>query len=184
MSEQRVNKIAAFNGTSPSTGITPTAGDNSTQLATTEFVAAKVTNDLAAAQTISGDKTFTGDVDLSDATLTMPPSLTWGLPIFPSSMGIYDSTGQTGTFAMTYQSGNTFTASRNETGSVTLTLTDPMSSASSFVVLPVAAWKSEVQQLSVSIQYISASQFTIVVEADDGVNVDTEVRFMIFGNKA
>ena len=185
MSEQRVNKIASFNGTAPTTGITPSLGDSSTQVATTEFVRGEIDSEYAKDLTFSGDVTFTGDVDFSDANVTLPEDTTFGAPIFPVAMGVYNTAGKpVGSISLIYQAGITMSADKNETGSTTINLSEPMSGSSTFTVLPVAAWLAEVQQLSVSIQYHTAASFTIVVEADNGVNVDTEVRFMIFGQKA
>jgi len=182
---------------SPAIGVRPDLNDDSTKAVDSGWVQLELDDLLTQTRTVSGDWTFSGTTIISgdttisgsttlsgDTTISGTPTFS-GLPIFPVSMGVYTTVGKsTGSFAMTYESGNTHSPSKNETGSTTFTLTFAMSDVNQYVVLANAYGVSEDVQPNCEITINSASSFTIVVEKDSGANVDAEVRFMVFGVKA
>lgn len=183
MSRLRVDELydRAKTGT-PHVMITPALNDDSKNAANTEWCQNEL-GDRVASQSEVEAGTSTSKF-LTPENLQYSALATGGFNALSiAAVGGYDPTGQTGTFSMNFEDGDTFTPTRNEVGSVALVMTTGMANAN-YVVLAIAIGTTEVKQINVELENTTTTSFTLTTENDSGVNVDSEVRFVIIGQRA
>ncbi|MDB4507389.1 hypothetical protein N9064_00705 [bacterium] len=193
MSRVWVDEIKDRAGTgTPVLTNTPASSDDSAKVTTTAWIRDHVDSRAADQATVEA-ATSTTDY-LTPENIQYSPSITnledntalGALNSSVASMFSFDGSGASGVTSVIWEEGNTHSISKNETGSYTVTLSNAMSDATKyFVDITLAVPSGTTSLKSYTIQAPTTTTFTIVIDSDDGVNVDVaDIRVKITGKLA